>query len=485
MKSKNSKILHSILHSFIGLGVGIRVFQFIYNRSLWYDEATLALNIIEKDFVQLVSPLDYNQVAPILYLYIQKTLTLILGEHDFVLRISSLVGGIAFLYFSYVLAKKLLDQTGALITTALLAISYPLVYYSTEAKPYMLDALTFVILFLFYFKIKEHRRGKIYFSIAGIVAVWFSFPSIFVLASIGLFSIHEQPISKLTFKKGFEILGMHLPWVMSFLLNYYFVIHGHSNAGQMTSFWEQHFMPSLFPLDKFLVWNAKHFAQLFYTILGFGKWISVLCICLFLLAISQIIKKKDFKILLFCFPLVLHLGLSYFHIYPFVERLVLYSAFSFAFLTAYGLECIKSYQLKLLPISLIAVLIISLAFITIKKLPIEREEAKLVIKILNNKVEPKNNIYVYYGAAPAIKFYRKKLLINEDKIVYGKEFRDSPEKYYEEIEKIKGTTWLVFTHYLASELVEILQKFEENEEKRIIEQKTSDNSLKIFLLEKK
>ncbi len=485
MKNKNSKILHAILYSFIGLGVGIRVFQFIYNRSLWYDEATLALNIIEKDFVQLTSPLYYNQVAPILYLYLQKALTLLLGEHDFVLRISSLIGGIAFLYFSYLLSKRFLQQTGALLTTAILAMSYPLVYYSTEAKPYMLDALTFVILFLFYLKIKEHRKWKIYFSIAGVVAIWVSFPSIFALASIGLLSFVDQPIPKLTLKKGIKILGLHLPWVISFLLNYYFIIHGHSNANQMISFWEQHFMPSLFPLDNFLIWNAKHFAQFFYIILGFGKWISVLCICFFLLAIYQIIKKKDYKIFLFCFPLVLHLGLSYFYIYPFAERLVLYSAFSIAFLIAYGSEYINNCRLKSLAISLITILIINLVFVTIKKLPIEREEAKLAIKILNKKVEPKDNIYVYYGAVPALKFYRNKILINEDKIVFGNEFRDSPEKYYQEIEKIKGNTWLVFTHYLASELLEILQKVEENGEKRIIEQKTSVKNLRIFLLEKK
>ena len=47
----------------IGLGIFLRLFQYLHNRSLWLDEASLALNLIEKTFSELLQPLDYGQMA--------------------------------------------------------------------------------------------------------------------------------------------------------------------------------------------------------------------------------------------------------------------------------------------------------------------------------------------------------------------------------------------------------------------------------------
>jgi len=54
----------------VASGFALSIFQFLYNRSLWLDEAALSLNIIKKNPFQLLQPLDYSQVAPILYLQI-------------------------------------------------------------------------------------------------------------------------------------------------------------------------------------------------------------------------------------------------------------------------------------------------------------------------------------------------------------------------------------------------------------------------------
>ena len=48
----------------IGLGIILRLVQYLYNRSLWLDEASLALNVIEKSFSGLLQPLGYDQMAP-------------------------------------------------------------------------------------------------------------------------------------------------------------------------------------------------------------------------------------------------------------------------------------------------------------------------------------------------------------------------------------------------------------------------------------
>jgi hypothetical protein len=53
-------------------GAAWRIAAYAQHRSLWYDEAALALNIAGRGFVELVEPLDYLQTAPPLFLWIDS-----------------------------------------------------------------------------------------------------------------------------------------------------------------------------------------------------------------------------------------------------------------------------------------------------------------------------------------------------------------------------------------------------------------------------
>jgi len=48
------------------------LYIYIENRSLWDDEASLALNIVYKNFSELTQVLDYHQAAPIGFLFIRS-----------------------------------------------------------------------------------------------------------------------------------------------------------------------------------------------------------------------------------------------------------------------------------------------------------------------------------------------------------------------------------------------------------------------------
>jgi len=57
-----------IIKTIILLGIILSLVQFFYNRSLWRDEVGIALNIINRNHFELLMPLKYLQVAPILFL---------------------------------------------------------------------------------------------------------------------------------------------------------------------------------------------------------------------------------------------------------------------------------------------------------------------------------------------------------------------------------------------------------------------------------
>ena len=53
-------------------GVALRVVEYTRNRPLWLDEAMLGLNIASRSAGQLALPLDYDQSAPLLYLWLER-----------------------------------------------------------------------------------------------------------------------------------------------------------------------------------------------------------------------------------------------------------------------------------------------------------------------------------------------------------------------------------------------------------------------------
>jgi hypothetical protein len=69
------------------IGAVLRSIQFFGATSLWFDELTSALNIQSRSFSQLATQqLDYNQVAPVGFLFLEKISTLIFGENDLAFR---------------------------------------------------------------------------------------------------------------------------------------------------------------------------------------------------------------------------------------------------------------------------------------------------------------------------------------------------------------------------------------------------------------
>src|ERR1700730_13625855 len=92
----------------ITLGALLRLALYLRNRSLWYDEALLALNILHRPFAGLFGTLDYHQGAPVGFLLLEKLATKIGGGSEFALRFMPLLFGIgAWLLFSKVAGGSL------------------------------------------------------------------------------------------------------------------------------------------------------------------------------------------------------------------------------------------------------------------------------------------------------------------------------------------------------------------------------------------
>jgi len=123
VKDSHVNIIFWISASLIGIiGIVLRLRQYLSNRSLWLDEAALAVSIKEKNFHELLQPLEFNQIAPIGFLYLEKIAVIIGGTNEMSLRFFPLVAGILSLPLTLILYKQLIGRLGALV--GLLADDY-------------------------------------------------------------------------------------------------------------------------------------------------------------------------------------------------------------------------------------------------------------------------------------------------------------------------------------------------------------------------
>jgi 4-amino-4-deoxy-L-arabinose transferase-like glycosyltransferase len=216
----------------------LRVSRFLENRPLWTDEAKLALSIGRLSVSGLFGPLDYNQVAPILYLCVLKLATSIFGMHEWVLRLPALIAGVLMVAVVWLVGRRVLSEFGALIVVALAATAPLLVAYSAEAKPYELDAFVSSILLLFALRAceRDDKWRRVALGFAGVAAIGFSLSAILILGGIGVTLVisasrRRDWISALT------MCAWGVIWVAAFLFERHLVYTGQNTDAVMQNFW--------------------------------------------------------------------------------------------------------------------------------------------------------------------------------------------------------------------------------------------------------
>jgi hypothetical protein len=195
------------------VGAGVRIVQFVGNRSLWLDEAMLANNLTSRGFGDLLRPLDENQGAPVLFLWLERAAIVVFGEHEWAMRLLPLLAGLAVLPLTYVAGRRLIGRRAGEVGLVLVALSPALVRYSSEVKQYSVDAaVTIGLLVLVLGALAGSRRELGALAVAGAAAMWLSHPAVFVLAAGGLLLLWRR--------RDRTILGIGALWGVSLAVEY-------------------------------------------------------------------------------------------------------------------------------------------------------------------------------------------------------------------------------------------------------------------------
>ena len=446
----NSKVL---LWSIIGLGILVRLVQYLSTRSLWLDEAALASSIVSRSYNGLFQLLDYNQVAPVGFLMIERFFVGALGDSEYSLRLLPLLAGILSILIFYRLAEGIVTARALPIALLLFSCSRFLIHYSADLKQYSTDVAVTLILFLMARHVLS-RDWSVYrvilFAVVGATSIWFSHPSVFILAGVGLTIILVYATQR-EWKRIAVFLPVFFVWAGNFIISYVCILSKYHASFVMIDYWHYGFMP--FPPLSFaeIQWFSTALEGWFRNPGGFSS--SVVLVAFFgILGYISIFKnsRKYFILLLSGIPFAL--AASSLQAYPFGGRVILYTVPILLLGVAEGTELIRKKLWPYIPVTAgFIVLFIVLPPVfrvgTLIAKPFVCEEIKPVLKYVEENHRERDVIYFYRGAQKAYKYYADRYDLSDARIILGT-MAKKLDQYREDLETFRGgkRVWLIFTH---------------------------------------
>ncbi|MCL4529075.1 MAG: glycosyltransferase family 39 protein [Chloroflexi bacterium] len=445
------------------LGIVLRLRQYIANRSFWHDEANLALNLVNRTFGGLTQPLDYDQGAPIGFLFIEKLFMTVMGNKDYILRLFPLFSGLLATYLIYRIAREYF-VAGGLFAILMFVISWPLIYYSSELKQYSSDAMFALLLMYLSFKcIDEKARPKDFFMLgtAGFVSIWISHPSAFILAGIGLVLVSEKLIRK-AYTPLLWTLGLGVAWTISFGATYLVSLRYLISDQSLQSYWSHGFMP--LPIWHHLDWLAQTYLMLLETVSPnlYLWYLTLSCSILIVIGLTSLLLRDRNILFIIVLPFLTTLAASALQKYPLKERFMLFLVPSVILLIAEGIGRIHTLIGKwnrslAFSVCFIAALTIFWSpanaiygnFLT----PPMGDDIKPVMIYVEQHRIPNDVIYVYHGARPSFNYYAPFYGFDTGKVISGLDLANAPalKQFYSQVDQLKGNArvWVIFSHIVA------------------------------------
>ena len=325
------------------IGIALRIAEFRHDRPLWLDEAMLGLNIASRSFSELVEPLDYDQSAPLLYLWLERAAVTAAGVSEWSLRAVPFIAGVLLIPAVWVMARRLAGDAVATIATVLASVSLALLSFSVEAKQYGVDPLATVLVVWLAARVVaspgERAWGWLVFG--GAVSLLLSQPAAFVLAGAFLaLAVDPRVRSEVSSRRWMLLAG--ITWAAVFVTLYLTIYRPTATSAYMQAFWQGTFLDPrasdfllrlrLFDLAAFAAPTLGGAASVPSGVLALawagGAW--------------TLWRRSPFAAVVVVAPLVMAALASAIGMYPVMDRLFLFAApltfIAYASLAVHALE---------------------------------------------------------------------------------------------------------------------------------------------------
>lgn len=419
------KLLPLIL---ICLGIFLRLFAYMYNRSLWLDEVLLANNIANSSFIDFLKPQYLNAGEAPGFLIIEKIAVIIFGNNEYSLRLFPLIFGITSIFIFKNIARKTLNFNAYIIATGLFVLNKYLIYYSTEAKKYSIEVFTTLFLLMILVEYHNYSNFKIknilVYALTGAICIWFSNVSIIVLIGVAV-SLLIIDYNRNSFNGMKNLAFIFSVWALSFAI-YYIIFLSHQ-MDILSSHLALDFKSKLMPFPPTTFSDVRWYISTFFAIFNNpgGFHLTGLAALTFIVGSYVMLTENKDKALILISPIIITIIVSGLHKYPIWERTCLFWVPIMIILMASGAETIRFLTFKnkkVIGVTLLILLFImpslSATYALIR--PVNIVDMKAALSYIKNKRQDNDMIYIHSNSIAPFKYYQKRYNIDENNVILGK-----------------------------------------------------------------
>lgn len=466
-----------VLYTLLLVGIAFRLFHFFYNRSLFIDELYLNINLVKMNFWELATlPFEYEQKAPIGYLWAVKLFVVLFGKGEKALRLFSLICGVSALFIFIRVARYFLKSWGVVLAVGIMAMSWTFIYHSVEAKQYSAELFATVLALYLYTRYNRSTDlpSLLIWGVAGGILLWFSFSLIFVLVGIASVSCLAALLARDN-KRFFSYLIPFSIWAASFILLYLLFLGKYHESGWLIDFFEKFydaFMPLSIRSSADAIWFIRTPYSLLHHPLGLllnvsdditnsgVKFIIKLgwLQSLFIVFGMIMIFRKDKKLFFLLFtPILIVFLASAFKVYPVYGRFMLFLTPIIILFLAFGLESLYYlFDDKRITYALLALLILFPLTNSVRQIfdpsLLSNATEREAILFVNENFREGDAVYVFWNMRHAYGYYKEvyNLTYTATQASYVKNSSTSAEDYIKNLApdfdnfKEKKRIWFIY-----------------------------------------
>lgn len=191
------------------------VLRFIsLNQSLWFDEAGNTIYAQRTSLEYYLTKYLLGDFHPPLWFAILWFWTHLVGGSVFVIRLLPVFLGVITIFLTFLIGKSYSKNVG-LIAALLLAMSPLHIYYSQEARPYALAAMSVTLCFYFLIRLIDKKKyALIGYAFSVSLVLYSSYVAYFIFPAQFLYLIFfQRTILKRYFLAFLLSLIMFIPWL--------------------------------------------------------------------------------------------------------------------------------------------------------------------------------------------------------------------------------------------------------------------------------
>lgn len=437
----------------IAVGIILRFIMYYQDRNLIIDEANIVRNLFERGFVRLLAPLDYEQYAPPVFLWVEKLLSMTFGFSAKALKLFPMACGIGMLFLYYDILKRLINPNIVWLPLALLAFSPYFIEFSATIKQYISDSL--IVLLLLWVAIRtdifemQRRKFVLLWGMVGVLAIYSSMPSVFALAAVG-FYYAWQVFRKKSWNYIPSLTGMAAIWLGAFAIYYFIFLKPQIESDYLQNYHADYFLFALPKKPEEWQHNWMRIREIINNACGYSSYNFWAACVLLPLGVFALMRKRLGILILILTPVLLTLFAAALNQFSLIQRVSLFLLPLVLLLFSLGLNELWNIRLIVVKLSLVI-----LGFMMIKTFNgfdifTTRHGFHEITEgfdyLLSKKVEGRN-LFVHNASKPTYLYYTAIDPKGREKYasLLGAHLMNWDSDFAVETKELQDTTYFIYT----------------------------------------